>query len=279
MPSVSPVPRADAGATAILWVLRVGVAGCFIGHGAFGVITKAAWVPYFAVGHVSEPWAWRLMPWIGTMDISVGLLALVWPCRALFIWGAVWGLWTALLRPLSGESCWEFWERAGNYGVPLALIVITGWRGALFGRLQFAWPEFNSVARSRLNWTLRLVTVTLLAGHAGCTLMEAHPSFARNFMAIWPHGPAGAIPAAGLIDLVLAAVVLFNPSVGVLISVCVWKLTTESMFLFAGAPIWEVIERFGSYTAPVALALLLPRSNSVLDGKIFSRPNHAHPNV
>ena len=35
------------------WLLRVGVVGCFIGHGAYGLLTKEAWVPYFAVedGH------------------------------------------------------------------------------------------------------------------------------------------------------------------------------------------------------------------------------------
>ena len=33
----------------------------------------------------------------------------------------VWGLWTASLRPLSGDSVWELVERAGNYGVPLLL--------------------------------------------------------------------------------------------------------------------------------------------------------------
>ena len=85
------------------WVLRIGVAGCFVGHGAFGIITKAAWVPYFAVAHVSEPWVWRLMPWVGAMDIAVGALALAFPRRAVFIWAAIWGVWTALLRPLSGR--------------------------------------------------------------------------------------------------------------------------------------------------------------------------------
>ena len=30
------------------WTLRAGAALCFIGHGAFGVITKEGWVPYFA---------------------------------------------------------------------------------------------------------------------------------------------------------------------------------------------------------------------------------------
>ena len=37
---------------------------------------------------------------------------------------AVWGLWTALLRPLSGEPWWETIERAPNYLVPLALLFV-----------------------------------------------------------------------------------------------------------------------------------------------------------
>jgi hypothetical protein len=27
------------------WILRLGVIGCFIGHGAYGLLTKEPWVP------------------------------------------------------------------------------------------------------------------------------------------------------------------------------------------------------------------------------------------
>ena len=30
----------------LYWLLRLGVVGCFIGHGAYGFMTKEAWVPY-----------------------------------------------------------------------------------------------------------------------------------------------------------------------------------------------------------------------------------------
>ena len=36
------------------WALRIGAAACFIGHGAFGFITKAAWLPYFGVIGIPE---------------------------------------------------------------------------------------------------------------------------------------------------------------------------------------------------------------------------------
>jgi hypothetical protein len=87
---------------------------CFIGHGAFGILTKAAWVPYFAVAGVGETAAWRLMPLIGGVDIAIGVLVFVWPCRALFAWAATWAMWTAALRPFAGQGWSEFFERAGN---------------------------------------------------------------------------------------------------------------------------------------------------------------------
>ena len=67
------------------WILRVGAALCFIGHGAFGFITKAAWVPYFGVVGIAEPWAWRLMPWVGAVDVMAGMAVLFAPLAAMLI--------------------------------------------------------------------------------------------------------------------------------------------------------------------------------------------------
>ena len=44
---------------------------------------------------------------------------------------------------------------------------------------------------------------------------------------------------------------------GLLLFVAAWKLATEFLFVTAGAPIWEFVERAGSYAAPIALAVLL----------------------
>ncbi len=265
--------------TAIPWILRVGVAGCFIGHGAFGVITKAAWVPYFAVGGVSEPWAWRLMPWIGWMDITIGVLALLRPCRALLLWAVIWATWTALLRPLSGEPGWEFWERAGNYGVPLALLAIVGVRGTWFTRLPAVWPEPTAAVRTRLAWTLRLTTFTLLVGHAGLGFFAHKAGLARHYAALGVADSAALVPRVGLFELFLACLVLLRPRPGLLFAVCLWKIATEALFLVSGAPIWELVERFGSYTAPLALAFLLVRSRLAPVSEPASSFNHANPHV
>ena len=48
--------------TKIYYTLRFAVAMCFIGHGAFGVITKPIWCNYFAVFGIGHDEAYRLMP-------------------------------------------------------------------------------------------------------------------------------------------------------------------------------------------------------------------------
>jgi len=106
-------------------ILRVACAAEFIGHGAFGIITKAAWVPYFAVVGIPPDLAWKLMPVIGTIDITLGLLVgFVRPARILLAYMAFWGLLTATIRPLAGEPIWEWVERVPNWAIPLAYLVV-----------------------------------------------------------------------------------------------------------------------------------------------------------
>ena len=60
------------------------------------------------------------------MDIVVAIMALVWPLRIVLAWATVWGLWTALLRPIAGEPIWDFVERWANWAAPLALLSLQG---------------------------------------------------------------------------------------------------------------------------------------------------------
>ena len=48
-------------------------------------MTKAAWVPYFGLFGVPEWLAYRLMPLIGSVDIALGIAALLSPRRALLL--------------------------------------------------------------------------------------------------------------------------------------------------------------------------------------------------
>ena len=192
----------DSSARSGLWLmLQTGVAMCFIGHGAFGLITKQAWVPYFGVAGISEAWAWKLMPWIGAMDVAIVFLAFIWPCRALFAWAGCWAVWTALLRPLAGQGWPEFFERAGNYGVPIALLVLIGLRGRWFSFQSGPASGLTDPLRSKLAWTLRLTTATLLAGHAACALVLQKAGLAHHYAALGVADTMAVMQGVGWLEI------------------------------------------------------------------------------
>ncbi len=257
-PAAAAAPDSSP-ATILFRILRVGTAMCFIGHGAFGVLTKKAWLPYFAVGGIHGPTAWQLMPLIGGMDIAMGVLALLWPCRALFLWASAWTVWTALCRPLAGEGWPEFFERAGNYGVPIATLALVGLHAPWFARLAETPAGFVGRTRDRVAWILRVTTATLLAGHGACGVILQKASLAQHYAVLAPGRAAALVPAVGWFEFFLALLVLVFPVPSVLVALCAWKLGCESLFLFSGAPApyFEMLERGGSYLAPLALAWLI----------------------
>jgi uncharacterized membrane protein YphA (DoxX/SURF4 family) len=113
---------------AVEWVLRIAVAGEFIGHGVFALQQKVGWLKYFEALGISADSAMTLMPLIGIMDLVLALLILVKPMRIAILWMAFWGLWTALIRwPFGPDPFWDFVERWANWGAPLALLFLYGW--------------------------------------------------------------------------------------------------------------------------------------------------------
>ena len=116
----------------IQWVLRIAVAGEFLGHGVFALQGKKDWIGWFAKFGVHNPdTATQLLFIIGLVDLLVALLVLVKPIRIALLWAVVWGFWTALLRPLVGMPVWDFIERWANWGAPLALLLMIGWPRSL----------------------------------------------------------------------------------------------------------------------------------------------------
>lgn len=109
------------------WILRIGIAGEFLGHGIFALGTKQAWIPYFTHFGFSQTFATTALPLIGALDLLVALLVLLRPYKIVLAWATVWGFWTALVRPLSGEPIWDFVERFANWAAPLALLLLKGY--------------------------------------------------------------------------------------------------------------------------------------------------------
>ncbi len=155
-------------------LFRIASVMCYIGHGVFGFITKQIWCNYFAVFGIGESLAYQLMPWVGFVDVALGVLLLVYPLRIAAGWLVFWGIFTALLRPLAGEPFAEFIERAGNFGAPFILLLLstpaTGWRD-WFRKLE----PVSTLDERRSNfivWSARVFGFLLLAGHGWLNLLE-----------------------------------------------------------------------------------------------------------
>jgi hypothetical protein len=252
--AVLVAPSTISRSSTAYWILRIGAALCFIGHGAFGFITKAAWLNYFAVVGIPEAWAWRLMPLVGTVDVLVGMAVLFAPRGLPLLYMSVWATWTALLRPLSGESIFETLERAGNYGVPLALMVLTAMPRSSNGLVRLLDRPAQDervlpVVRHILKWT----TCLLLLGH-GALGVASKPMLTDHYAAVGL--PPDTTVWLGWIEISLAIAAAVRPVAALLLFIATWKIATESLFVVEGAPIWEFIERAGSYAAPLALAVL-----------------------
>lgn len=110
----------------IEWILRIAVAGEFIGHGVFGLQAKHGWVLYLTTVGFSADTAVVLLPLIGILDIVLAILILIKPVRIALLWMTFWAFATALIRPIAGEPIWDFVERFANIGAPLALLYLLG---------------------------------------------------------------------------------------------------------------------------------------------------------
>jgi hypothetical protein len=239
----------------IYYALRIASAMCFIGHGAFGIITKEIWCNYFGVFGIDHNMAYTLMPYVGTMDICFGILILFYPLRIVFAWLVVWGTFTALLRPLSGEPFAEFIERAGNYGAPLALLLLTYSKenSQWLRTVSAARMQFNQITAGRVTICLRIVVFLLFLGHGWLNIIEKK-SILDQYHSLGFSNASMTAHVIGSIEILAAVSVLIRPVSSVLFIFFIWKMISELFY-----PHWELfefIERGGSYGAILALWFL-----------------------
>jgi hypothetical protein len=237
------------------YTLRVASAMCFLGHGAFGIITKPIWCNYFAMFGIGHDLAYRLMPFVGTVDILLGLSLLFYPTRAVLTWLGGWGMVTALLRPLSGEPFGEFIERAGNFGAPLALLLLSGWK-PLWSRLD-AHPQPDKARFNRVITCLRVVVFLLLLGHGWLNWIEKKGLLAQ-YTALGFSNPIHIAHTVGIFEMIAAVAMLIRPVGPLLLVLLVWKIGTE--LFYPHHEVFEWIERAGSYGSLLALGLALRKN-------------------
>ncbi|MFI5138365.1 MAG: hypothetical protein ACHQIM_11125 [Sphingobacteriales bacterium] len=237
----------------IYYTLRFAAAMCFIGHGAFGIITKEIWCNYFGVFGIGRHMAYTVMPWVGIADILMGVSLLLYPTRAVMVWLFIWGIVTAFLRPMSGEPFAEFVERAGNYGVPAALLILYGGGGSsVKGWFTRVGPDtvFNRMNFGKAVNSLKVVTFLLLTGHGWLNLIEKK-GLMGQYASLGFSNPAQVAHIIGIFEIAAAFTVLIRPMRPLLLVFFIWKVGSELFY-----PSWELfewIERGGSYGALLAL--------------------------
>jgi hypothetical protein len=235
----------------------------FVGHGAAGISLKEGWGRYFAVFGFDASTIHTLMPIVGTIDIALGILGFVSPRRWALVWCAFWGLMTASLRPLSGESFWEVLDRAGNYGGPLAFLVLSGWpRTAAEWTAPIHWGPATRATLKRLAVVLQWITALTLIGHGayGAFLQkrELLDHYTRVGLTTLPFVGPRFTPALGWIEMALGVAIAIRPFRALALAACVFKVLTELLYPMTGYPLYEFVERGFTYVAPFALYLLLP---------------------
>jgi hypothetical protein len=74
------------------------------------------------------------------------------------------------------------------------------------------------------------------------------------------------LPAIGWFEIALGILVVVWPSAEFLVFVVIWKVFTEMLRPVSGEPLWEFIERFGSYSAPLAFFFVLVAQRKIRRG-------------
>jgi hypothetical protein len=265
---VSPFSSKSSFEEKVFFLLRFGVLGCFVGHGLWGIITKAGWVPFFEIFFIQPDTAYQLMPWVGAMDILIGLFCFFLPNRLFLVWAAFWTIFTALLRPSAGMGMSEFFERAGNYGVPIAFLYLYGCPESRRDWLTTLTSSFTLSAKKLHGFELllRLGLVSLLIGHGGLTIFKFSQGIQNHLAYIGLDLTSSQLQIFGLLEVLLGILVMIKPRMsGLLVFILFWKLSTELLFPFAGKAIdlLETVERMGDYVIPVLLLIVYKKQEEI----------------
>ena len=107
----------------VIWVLRIGVIGTFLGHGINAIQCNNQWFQLFTSIGISIKYARFFLPIIGISDIIIAILIFVKPNRYILGFATIWCTITALSRVTAGLGILEFIERFSNICCPLSLLI------------------------------------------------------------------------------------------------------------------------------------------------------------
>jgi hypothetical protein len=95
------------------WVLRIGLAMTFFGHGWTAWGLPPSWLGYLVCVGVPEALASVILQAIALQDLVIAGLLLVRINKPLLLWVVFWLLLVSVIRPICGESLLELVKRGG----------------------------------------------------------------------------------------------------------------------------------------------------------------------
>ena len=113
-------------------------------------------------------------------------------------------------------------------------------------------------------WALRIGVAGEFLGH-GILALQGKADWIGWFAKFGVSDPGTAatlLTFVGAMDILVALVVLFKPIKPILLWAVFWGFWTALVRPIVGQPIWDFIERFANWGAPLALFFLLKKNKS-----------------
>ena len=108
-------------------------------------------------------------------------------------------------------------------------------------------------------WALRIGVAGEFLGH-GVLALQGKADWIGWFAKFGISNPdtaATLLMLVGILDIIVALVVLFKPMKPVLLWAVFWGFWTALLRPIVGMPIWDFVERFANWGAPLALLFLM----------------------
>lgn len=108
-----------------------------------------------------------------------------------------------------------------------------------------------------VEWVLRVSVAGEFAGH-GVFALQIKKSFIPLItgLGLSESLAVSVLPMIGILDLSLALLILLKPVRGALLWMTIWGFLTALARPLAGEPVWDFVERWANWGAPLALLLL-----------------------
>ena len=113
-------------------------------------------------------------------------------------------------------------------------------------------------------WALRIGVAGEFLGH-GVFALQGKATWIgwfSNFGISDPAMAATLLTLVGVMDIVVALIILFKPIRPILLWAAFWGFWTALVRPLVGEPIWDFIERFANWAAPLALYYLVRKGGN-----------------